>query len=173
MAMLNRDAIQLVAASLFSIYAFFSASCFAEELPAKLQVALMQKIIAMENNLAAKQEVSIYVLDAPKILRLLEREVGLQLGSSKLVKVDTGTTVPEEKYDVIYIGSSAKEKHAVEYAIENQVLTLYPIIEGMNNIGSLGLGIKSGRPTFLLNIGQSRAEGLDWNPAILKVSSTK
>jgi len=145
----------------------------AEELPARLQVALMSKIIAMENNLATKPDISIYVLDAPKITKLLRAEVGLKIGHTRLKKVDTGTEIPKVKYDIIYIGSFVQEEAAVEYAIKNNVMSLYPIIEGMKNSGSLGLGIKSGRPTFLLNIGQSRDEGLDWNPTILKVASTK
>jgi len=148
-------------------------SSFTEELPARLQVALMSKIIAMENNLAAKSDISIYVLDAPKITKLLQSEVGLKIGYSRLIKVDNGKKIPKMKYDIIYIGSFSQEEAAVDYAIRHNVMSLYPIIEGMHNSGSLGLGIKSGRPTFLLNIGQSKDEGLDWNPAILKVASTK
>jgi hypothetical protein len=150
-----------------------TTSVLAEELPARLQVALMSKIIAMENNLATKVEITIYVLDAPKINDLLKSEVGLKIGRTILKKVDAGKNVPKEKYDVIYIGSLSQQQMAVAYATENSVMSLYPIIDGMDNLGSLGLGIKSGKPTFLLNIGQSKSEGLTWNPAILKVSATK
>ncbi|MFK5895141.1 MAG: hypothetical protein QM504_18155 [Pseudomonadota bacterium] len=144
-----------------------------EELPTRLQVALMQKIITLENNLASKTEISIYVLDAPKISQLLGSGVGLKLGNATLKKVDSGKNIPNKKYDVIYIGSLSKEKTAIKYAVKNKIMSLYPIIDGMNNLGSLGLGIKSGRPTFLLNIGESKAEGLNWDPAILRVSTIK
>jgi len=147
-----------------------SVNVNAEELPTKLQVALMQKIIAMEQNLASKKTISIYILDAPHIFNLLSPEVGFKYGNAILQTVEQGTTIPNKKYDVIYIGSIADEEQAVNYATKYSSLSLYPMLTGMNNLGSLGLGIRSGRPIFLLNLSQSSAENLQWLPAILRLS---
>jgi len=43
----------------------------------------------------------------------------------------------------------------------------------MQKIGSLGLGIKSGKPMFLLDLEQSESEGLHWNSKILKIAQLK
>ena len=157
--------------TLFSLT--ISLNIFAEELPAKLQVALMNKIIGLENSLANKDSITIYVLDSPEIAKLLKAEVGKKVGRSVLEKVDVGDSLPAQKYDVIYYGNPLKEDAAIEYAVKNGSLSLYPNIVSMKNMGSLGLGIKSGKPTFLLNLVQSKAENLNWNPAILKVADTK
>jgi len=144
-----------------------------EELPPKLQVALMNKIMGLEKNLASRETISIYILDSPEVAKLLTAEVGKKMGRSVLEKVDVGDSVPERKYDVIYYGNALREDAAIKYAESNNSLSLYPNIDGMKNLGTLGLGIKSGKPTFLLNLMQSKAEELDWNPAILKVAATK
>jgi len=145
----------------------------AEELPSRLQVALMSKIVAMELNLAKKQEITIFVLNAERIFELLSANVGFQIGNSILLKVDQGSEIPKDKYDVIYIGSFSQEQLALDYSSTNNALSLYPMGAGLENNGSLGLGIKSGKPTFLLNLNQSEAENLHWNSTILKVAKLK
>jgi hypothetical protein len=144
-----------------------------EELPIRLQVALMSKIVTMEKNISVKDKVSIYVLGAPKIYNLLKNDIGFKIGNGILTVVDYGDDLPEKRYDIIYIGSFEHESRAVEYAKQHDVMSLYPMIAGMNNAGSLGLGIKSGKPKFLLNLGQSEAESLHWNAKILKVAQLK
>jgi len=144
-----------------------------EELPLRLQVALISKIIAMEHNLAQKKEVTIYVLNAPKVFDILKDDVGFKIGNSILSRLDFGKVLPEVKYDVLYIGSYTQEASAVKYAEKTRTLSLYPIINGMQKIGSLGLGIKSGKPMFLLDLEQSESEGLHWNSKILKIAQLK
>jgi hypothetical protein len=36
---------------------------------------------------------------------------------------------------------------------------------------SLGIGLSGGKPKILLNLSSSKDEGIDWNHAILKVST--
>jgi len=145
----------------------------AEELPIRLQVALISKIVAMEHNLNKKSEISIYVLDAPRISLLLEENIGFNFGNGTLAVVDRGNALPDKKYDVIYIGSYTQELAATNYANKYDVMSLYPIVAGMRNKGSLGLGIKSGKPTFLLDLAQSESEKLNWSSKILKVANLK
>lgn len=155
------------------LLSFVHLSSLAEELPIRLQVALMSKIVGMERNLAQKEYISIYVLDAPKVYLLLKNDTGFKMGNSTLQKVEQGENLPSVKYDIIYIGSYLKEASAIEYAKTHDVMSLYPMIAGMKQIGSLGLGIKSGKPKFLLDLSQSEAENLQWNAKILKVAQLK
>ena len=37
---------------------------------------------------------------------------------------------------------------------------------------SLIVGISNGKPKILLNLSSSKGEGIEWNPAILKVAAT-
>jgi len=37
---------------------------------------------------------------------------------------------------------------------------------------SLGIGLEDGKPKILLNLSASKDEGIDWNPAILKIATT-
>ena len=147
------------------------ASLPAEELPGRLQVALMSKIFAMESGTASKQNLTIYVLDAPEIALLLKSEIGFHMGSATLTRVEAGKDIPTEAFDVIYIGSISLQDDAAQYAKQHHALSLYPIINGMQAKGSLGLGIKSGKPTFLLNLQQSEYEGLNWHSTIVKLAS--
>ncbi|GLX79221.1 hypothetical protein tinsulaeT_25610 [Thalassotalea insulae] len=160
-------------ATLFLFSALAVNNCTAEELPIRLQVALMSKIVAMEHNLATKQKISIFVLGAPKVFELLQQDIGFQMGNSKLVAVDQGDRPPEKQYDVIYIGAFAENKQAMAYAKRYNVMSLYPKIAGKTQIGSLGLGIKSGKPTFYLDLEQSEAENLHWNAKIIKLAQLK
>ena len=155
---------------LFFIFWCYPLKVNSEELPAKLQVALMSKIFAMESKLAKQKNISIFVLNAPRIYELLVADIGFKMGNSILLKVDKGNDIPTNKYDIIYIGSFNKESLAINYTAKNKVMSLYPVIKGMKNYGSLGLGIKSGKPLFLLNLHQSQAENLNWNPTILRVA---
>lgn len=159
--------------TLFIFFSLFSLAIYAEELPIRMQVSLMSKIVSMEQNLAQKEDISIYVLGAPKIYNLLKNGIGFKIGNSILKHVESGINLPEKKYDVIYIGDFNKEVDAVEYAKRHNVMSLYPMIAGMKQIGSLGLGIKSGKPKFLLDLEQSESENLRWNAKILKVSQLK
>ncbi len=145
----------------------------AEELPVRLQVALISKIVAMEHNLAAKREISIYVLGAPKIYELLKHDIGFPIGNSILTAVDQGDMPPDKAYDIIYIGAFAAKAPAMEYAQNFNAMSLYPQITGKNQPGSLGLGIKSGKPTFYLDLEQSEAENLHWNAKIIKLAQLK
>jgi len=158
---------------LFVLFSLCSLSIIAEELPIRLQVALMSKIVAMEQNLAKKEELSIYILGASKIYDLMKNDIGFKIGNSTLAVLEQGNTLPQKKYDVIYIGDFSLEAAAVEYAERYDVMSLYPIIVGMKKTGSLGLGIKSGKPRFLLDLEQSEAENLRWNAKILKVAQLK
>jgi hypothetical protein len=160
----------LIKLCLVSSFITSSLRLSAEELPSRLQVALMSKIVAMELKLAKKQEITIFVLNAERIFELLNANVGFQIGNSILLKVDKGSELPKEKYDVIYIGSFSQEQLALDYSSENNALSLYPMGAGLENKGSLGLGIKSGKPMFLLNLNQSETEDLHWNSTILKVA---
>lgn len=144
-----------------------------DEAPPKVIAALLIKLIPFEKNISgSSQDITIFVLGAPAVANELQAGVGKSLGKAKLARIDQGDELPAEKPAVLYVGDPAKVSEATQYSRTNKILSITGIPELVNKGVSLGIGVEGGKPKILLNLSTSVSEGLDWNPAIMKVATT-
>ena len=117
-----------------------------------------------------RAEVTVFILESPRIADILIKKIGRKIGNTTLKKVASGKQVPNEHFDVIYIGNPLKAEQALAYSSNSRAMSIYPDSDKMSVRGTLGIGIKSGKPIFLLNLKMSKMEGLVWDPAIISVA---
>jgi YfiR/HmsC-like len=142
------------------------------EAPVALQAALFLKLLPFDKNIVSTGAVTIYVVDAPEFAAEMKKAEGKLIGAAALSKVIDGKGVPAEKPSVIYVGSESVLKELVAYTRENKILSISGKPELASKEISLFVGISSEKPKILLNLSASKEEGIDWNPAILKVAAT-
>jgi hypothetical protein len=147
----------------------FAVPAQAQQAPAKLQAALFLKLLGFYQNLG-KDPFAIHVVGAPDVASELKKLVGQNVGKAKLSEVSEGTGPPSNGAKVIYVGSDPSS--VTGYSQSNNVLTITGIPELVNQGVTLGVKIEAGKPKILLNLSSTKAEGVNWNPAILKVAST-
>jgi hypothetical protein len=147
----------------------FAAPATAQEAPPKLQAALIMKLLAFYTNLGDKP-FSMYVLGADPVAEQLKGLVGQKAGKATLNSLDSGDSIPGDKYDVIYVGKDVAD--AIAYSQSNKSLSVTGKNGFVNDGVTLGIGIESNKPKILLNLSSSKAEDINWNPAILKVAAT-
>ena len=161
-----RKNIMLIAA----ILAPAAAPAFAASAaPANIQAALILKLMPMVNNLGSR-EYKIHVVGAPDVAALLQAEIGKMTGKAKLIAVTWGDSLPGEPVDVIYIGKDAGP--ATAYSQSNGALSITGNPALIKAGVTLGIGLENKKPKIFLNLASSKAEGIDWNPAILKLAQT-
>jgi len=140
--------------------------------PAALQAAIFLKLLAFDKNIASSGAVTIYVAGSPEFAAEMKKAEGKPVGGATIEKVVEGSGVPSEKPSVIYIGSESVAGPLLAYSKGNKVLS----ITGNPDLASKGVtltvGTSEGKPKILLNLSTSKDEGIDWNPAILKVAAT-
>jgi hypothetical protein len=140
--------------------------------PAPLQAALFLKLLAFDKNIASSGSVTIYVIGAPEFAVEMKKTEGKPVGTATLGKVIEGDGVPAEKPSVIYIGSDAKLSEIIAYTKSNKILSITGNPALVSKDVSLIVGISESKPKIMLNLSSSKDEGIDWNPAILKVAAT-
>ena len=102
----------------------------------------------------------------------MKKAEGKPIGSAKLEKVVAGDNLPSEKPSVIYIGSSGKLSDVLNYTKENKVLSITGNPDLVSKNVTLAVGTSGGKPKIMLNLSSTKDEGIEWNPAILKVAAT-
>ena len=106
--------------------------------------------------------------DAPEY----SKAIGKNIGKATLKKVDSGDGVPASKPNILFVGKSADVAKAIEYSRANKILSVTGVVDHVNKGVTLGIGVEGGKPKILLNLSSSSDEGLDWNPAIIKIAKT-
>jgi hypothetical protein len=142
------------------------------EAPVALQAALFLKLLPFDKNIISSGSVTIYVANAPEFAAEMKKAEGKLIGAAVIAKVLDGKGVPAEKPSVIYVGSESVLKDLVAYTKENKILSISGKPELVSQDISLFVDISSEKPKILLNLSASKDEGIDWNPAILKVAAT-
>jgi hypothetical protein len=164
----------------FFLTAVISASVFvrlswSEDIgvaPAPLQAALFLKLLAFDKNIATGGTITIYVVGAPEFAAEMKKTEGKPVGTATLGKVIEGDGVPTEKPSVVYIGADAKLAEFIAYTKGNKILSITGNPALVSKDVSLIVGTSEGKPKIMLNLSSSKDEGIDWNPAILKVAAT-
>jgi len=146
-----------------------STPAFAQKAPPKLQAALFVKLLGFYTNLGSG-DFTIHVVGAPAVAEQLKGHVGKKVGKAKLSAISEGDGPPSNDAKVVYVGASVKEITGFSQA--NKVLTITGEPKFVNDGVTLGVKIEAGKPKILLNLSSTKAEDVNWNPAILKVAST-
>lgn len=141
----------------------------AQKASAKLQAALFSKLLGFYTNLGS-DEFTIHVVGAPEVAKELQAHIGTKVGKAKLKAVSEGDGPPSNGAKVIYVGKSVKA--ITDFSQANKVLTIAGDPKFVSEGVTLGVKIEAGKPKILLNLSSTKAEDVNWNPAILKVAST-
>lgn len=141
----------------------------AQKAPPELQAALFVKLLAYYTNLGG-DSFTIHVVGAPEVAESLKGMKGKKVGKATLADVSEGDGPPSNGAKVIYVGKAVKA--ITGYSQANKVLTITGDPTYVNDGVTLGIKIEGGKPKILLNLSSTKAEDVNWNPAILKVAST-
>jgi hypothetical protein len=153
--------------SLFWLQPLYPADA-QERVPPEIQAALFVKLLGFDRSL--RGDVSIIVIGDPKFAAEMRKGIGKDIGTGKLISVAESAELPSEKPSVVYLGDASKVREVMDYARANKILSITGIPE-LAELGiSMGIGVSGGKPEVLLNMSSSKAEGRDWNPAILKIA---
>ena len=150
-----------------------TSSLGAEPAPAGVMVALTVKLAALEKNVASGGDLSIWVIGSPKVAAEFKKVAGKAIGKATLKNVGAGDALPTAKPNILCLCDPAMLADVIKYTRENKVLSITNDPDLVTKGISLGIGIgEGGKPAVSLNVTASKEEGLDWNPAIMKVAKT-
>jgi hypothetical protein len=145
----------------------------AKDAPAPVATALLIKLAGMEKNVSSAGNISVYVMGAKDIEEHLKKAIGKSIGKAKLVEVTGGDDLPTSKPTILVVGSKSAVEKATKYCRENKILSYTGIADLIPKGVALGVGVgDDNKPRIMLNLTASVEEGLDWNPAIMKVAKT-
>ncbi len=142
-----------------------------KEVPANQVVPLTIKVLALNKSL--KGNVKIYVIGNDAIANELKKNIGNTIVAATITDVDAGNDVPSGKYEIVYVCNPGKVNAAKNYAKQHKSLTITNIpslaFEGV----TLGFGLDDDKKQVIfLNLSSSSEQGMEWNPAIMKVAQT-
>ncbi len=143
--------------------------------PPDVQAAFIIKLLSFERNLSfSSQGITIYVLGAQDVADALEAGIGKPIGKATLAKIERVSTLPTTTSgaSVIYVGDPSMVEEVKIYCRNNKVLSITGNPEIITKGISMAIAAEEGKPTIFINLSSSKAEGVNWNPAILKVAST-
>ena len=165
----NLKRIPLLLIFLFTAFSASPLQAQGDAAPPKLQAALIMKLLAFYTNLGGAP-FTVHVIGSDAVATALEAHVGKSAGKATLNAVTKSDGVPSEKPNIVYVGNNLKD--AIAYTQANGLLSVTGLPSFVNDGVTLGIGIENNKPKILLNLSSSKAEGINWNPAILKVAAT-
>jgi len=128
-----------------------------------LKAAIILRIVELEENIAtSKRDLNIYVLGAPLLAEGLQALVGKRVGVAKLGKVTFGDELPEERPDIIFVGTSRRINEVIRYTRRNKVLSITDRADVFQRGISVSILTERNRPKISLNPAASVEEGLNW-----------
>jgi hypothetical protein len=140
--------------------------------PVALQAALFLKLLAFNKNISSGGTITIFVEGSSDFAAEMKKAEGKPVGGATIGKVAEGSGAPSEKPSVVYIGSEAANTKLLEYTKANKILSITGNPGLISKGVTLSVGTSEGKPKIMLNLSSSKEEGIDWNPAILKVAAT-
>lgn len=146
-----------------------SLPALAQKAPPSLQAALFVKLLSFYTNLG-EGDFTIHVVGAPEVAEALKGQIGKAVGKATLKEISEGDGPPTNGAKVIYVGKSVKA--LTGFSQDKKLLTITGEPDFVNEGVTLGVKIEGGKPKILLNLSSTKAEDVNWNPAILKVAST-
>ena len=144
----------------------------AAEAPPDMASGLIMQMLTFEKSLMATGgDLTIHVIGSSAIADELRKSIGSSIAKCKLTVVTSSNDVPTEKVSVLVIADSKKVDKAIEYTRAKQIISITNNPDLVKKGISLGIGMNdTGGQSLLLNMTASKAEGLNWKPAILKIA---
>ena len=139
--------------------------------PAKIQAALFLKLFGFNKGLSAGGDISVHVVGSPEFAAALQKAVGESIGRARISSVTQGKSLPSKKPTVVYLGDASKTDEIIEYTRADKILSITGLPDQVPKGITLGVGILGDKPRIILNVSSSKEEGIDWNPALLKIAS--
>lgn len=137
-----------------------------KEAPAAIAVALLVKVIGFEKDISSG-DITIYVLGSSDVTKELKKVIG----QANIKSVQSGNDLPSSIPSILFICDVKKAEKATKYTQDNKILSVTNLPDLVTEGVTLGFGVGSdNKPKILLNINSSAKEGLNWNPAIMKVA---
>jgi hypothetical protein len=159
----------------FIIFMFWIQPASSEDIqtaPIPVQAAIFLKLLEFDKNISSGGSITIYVQGSPGFAAAMKKAEGKAVGAATIGKVIEGSGLPSEKPSAVYIGAESVLSQMQTYTTTNKVLSMTGIPELASKGITLTVGISEGKPKIMLNLSSSKDEGIDWNPAILKVAAT-
>ena len=139
--------------------------------PVDVQVAIFLKLLAFDKNISAGGSITVYVVGSHDFAEAMKKALGKAVGASTIGNVSEGSGAPSEKPSAVYIGTESVLAQMLSYTTANKVVSMTGVPELAQKGVTLTVGVSDGKPKILLNISASKDEGIEWNPAILKVAA--
>lgn len=133
---------------------------------------LILKLVSFEKQRSAStSEITVYVMGSDDVAKALDKKIGTKVGKATLKKVEKGEELPEDIPDVFYIGDDTKLFSAIMFTRTQDVLSVTALSHMAEKGVTLNIATATdGSPSISLNLTSSKEEGLNWNPAILKIA---
>jgi len=153
-----------------------ASSSAASEVDPDLAAKIIVKVLSMDQGLESRANGGIVVVvsgsdaafDAFSQLKGQAIAKGSSLAVSKVVKASG--MPPSVKPTVLFCGSACDPAGVVSYSQSQKVLSVTNVENHVESGIALGVGIEDNKPKILLNLQASDAEGISWNPNILKIA---
>ena len=145
-----------------------------KDAPPDVAAAIIVKVAGFEKKISDSEKgITIYVLGNPEVAAELEKGVGQPIGKSTLKSVEKGNSLPGSPPDILFTTDKSKVNAVLDYARANKVMSVTSIPDLVDKGIALGVGIgDDDKPKILLNLTGSGDEGLNWNPAVIKIAKT-
>ncbi len=148
---------------------FMPSFLMSMELPASLQVVLINKLIPFEKSLAANSNISVLVVaqqDVFQAFKLLK----VKQKNSRFGVLEFAEKLPEKRYDIVYINDPKLMNQAKVYGLRHSSMLVSGIPSNAKSNVSLGLGTRYGKPNFFINKSLSDAMGVQWDNKIMNLA---
>lgn len=142
----------------------------AKPLPTPMTGAIILKLMQLEAEGEATNDLKILVVNDPDLGKYLHTKIGTRIGKRQLTQVWNDKIPEDAKPNIIYINSNKQLNDVVAYAKEIQALTISSDISKAAQGVVLFIYDDEGLPGISINISASKAIGYKWNPKILEIS---
>ena len=142
----------------------------ASPLPTTLNGAILLKLLAFEDGLKRKSEISILVVNDDALAANLRQKLGAKVGRGKLVAVHANSLPEGVNADVIYLNGERQLHSITDYARKHGALTVGNDLALAHRGVALILFDDEGLPGVTISMKPSKALGLKWDPKVLEIS---
>lgn len=131
---------------------------------------LFSMACVFNKTLADKGEVNVYIYKSDGVYNVLKSFEGQKMGNVTIKNISSGSSMPSNQPDMLYIGNADKASELINYCNDNSVLCMTNDAEIVNAGASIGVSLIGGKATILLNPKGVAAQNQSFNPAIMKIA---
>ena len=142
--------------------------------PPSIQSALLVKLLAMNKTVSQGGNITILVLGSRNVAMAMKTGVGKSIGASKLAHVVEISEVPSKSPEgptVFYVGDEKKLAESIAYCRQHKIQTMTGLPKLVGKGITIMVGIYQKKPKILIDLGNAKKEGIEFNPAILKIAT--